>query len=268
MSDRDRALNEPTQPALSDLFAEYLRQQIARQAAGLASADNTGEVVLFEAATAQPVDASLAWRAATAVAGYLQPASPGPTQSWKAPADWGALVSAQEPAVALAFSFGNYPQRVRDLHAILHVSELTALLPAEAGSATLSPGKGQVPEASERGFPQALLTVGVLRLARHFDEAGELLKCLHASTPASWQAAWANEEAALAWHRGQVHEAAALWQKQPLSVPVLFNRGMAALFLGKAAEARPWLSKAVDQLSGEDGWHHLGRLYLTLAEMH
>jgi tetratricopeptide (TPR) repeat protein len=112
-----------------------------------------------------------------------------------------------------------------------------------------------------------LLSVGVLRLARQFDEAGELLKRLQASTPADWQAAWANEKAALAWHRGQVQEASALWQKQPLSIPVLFNRGMAALFLGNAADARPLLSKAVDQLSGEDGWHHLGRLYLTLAEM-
>ena len=267
MSHRDRVLNEPTQPALSDLFAGYLRQQTARQAAGLASADNTGEVVLFEAATRQPVDAPLAWSAATAVARYLQPA--GKTPTWKVPPEWVALVNAQEPVAALAFSFGNYPQLVRDLQAILHARELTALLPAEAGSAgSVSPGKGGAAEASEPGFSQALLTVGVLRLARHFDEAGKLLKRLQASTPASWQAAWANEEAALAWHRGKVYEASALWQKQPLSVPVLFNRGMAALFLGRAAEARPLLSKAVDQLSGEDGWHHLGRLYLTLAEMH
>jgi hypothetical protein len=267
MSQPDRALNEPTQPALSNLFAEYLRQQVARQAAGLARADNTGEVVPFEAATAQPVDASLAWSAATAVAQYLQPAST--TRTWKVPPEWAALVSAQEPAVALAFSFGNYPQLVRDLHALLHVSELTALLPTGAGSAaSISLGKSGGGEASELAFPQALFTLGIMRLARHFDEAEALLKRLHASTPANWQAAWANEEAALAWHRGQVHEAATLWQKQPLSVPVLFNRGMAALFLGKAAEACPLLSKAVDQLSGEDGWHHLGRLYLTLAEMH
>jgi hypothetical protein len=42
---------------------------------------------------------------------------------------------------------------------------------------------------------------------------------------------------------------------------------MAALFLGRAAEARSPLSRAVSQLSDENGWHHLGKLYLALAEM-
>ena len=50
-------------------------------------------------------------------------------------------------------------------------------------------------------------------------------------------------------------------------IMVLFNRGMAALFLNRAKEARPLLSQAVEQLSEDDGWHHLGRLYLALAEM-
>jgi hypothetical protein len=49
-------------------------------------------------------------------------------------------------------------------------------------------------------------------------------------------------------------------------VPVLFNRGMAALFLGDAAEARTCLNQAVQQLPEESAWHHLGRLYLALAE--
>ena len=90
----------------------------------------------------------------------------------------------------------------------------------------------------------------------------------HATTaPADWKAAWANEEAALAWHRGRTQEAASLWQKQAPSIPVLFNRGMAALFLGKPKEARPLLTKAVNQLSEKDGWHHLGHIYLALAEM-
>jgi hypothetical protein len=48
---------------------------------------------------------------------------------------------------------------------------------------------------------------------------------------------------------------------------VLFNRGMAALFLGQPAKARNWLARAADQLPETSGWHHLGRLYLALAEM-
>ena len=47
---------------------------------------------------------------------------------------------------------------------------------------------------------------------------------------------------------------------------MLFNRGMASLFLGKFADARAALSEAVKQLPEGDGWHHLGRLYLTLAQ--
>ncbi|HMC64247.1 MAG TPA: hypothetical protein VKI65_04850, partial [Gemmataceae bacterium] len=49
--------------------------------------------------------------------------------------------------------------------------------------------------------------------------------------------------------------------------PVLFNQGMAALFLGRSAEAHSPLSRAVSQLSDENGWHHLGKLYVALAEM-
>ncbi len=88
-----------------------------------------------------------------------------------------------------------------------------------------------------------------------------------AAVPAAWQAAWANEEAALAWHRGRPEEAAALWQEQPESLPVLFNRGMAALFLGRPGEARAPLSAAIARLPEDSGWHHLACLYLALAEM-
>src|SRR5262249_4088926 len=126
--------------------------------------------------------------------------------------------------------------------------------------------KWAVASAQEHHYPQVLLAAGVLRLAQQYDAAAELLRHHQATAPAPWQAAWANEEAALAWHRGQPHEAATLWQKQAASIPVLFNRGMSALFLGKAAEARALLSKAVEQLPEADGWYHLGCLYLTLAE--
>ena len=112
-----------------------------------------------------------------------------------------------------------------------------------------------------------LLAAGILRLGRQFDDAAELLGRHQASTPADWQAARANEEGALAWHRGEVEEAVTLWQQQPPSAPVLFNRGMAALFLGKPAEARPLLAEAVAQLSEQSGWHHLGHLYLALADL-
>jgi hypothetical protein len=120
--------------------------------------------------------------------------------------------------------------------------------------------------ARAKDYPQALLAVGVLRLAREFDAAGELLRGLK-TVPAAWRAAQANEEAALAWHRGDAQAAADSWRTQSESVPVLFNRGMAALFLGQPAEARAPLGKAAAQLPDDGAWHHLARLYLALAEM-
>ena len=95
-----------------------------------------------------------------------------------------------------------------------------------------------------------------------FDEAADLLK---GAPPAEWRAVHANEEAALAWHRGRADEAAALWQKQPESVPVLFNRGMAALFLGDAVTAHEALTRTAAALPETGAWHHLSRLYLALA---
>ena len=89
-----------------------------------------------------------------------------------------------------------------------------------------------------------------------------MLRC---KPPAEWRAAHANEEAALAWHRGRADEAAALWQKQSESVPVLFNRGMAALFLGDAVTAHEALTRAAAALPETGAWHHLARLYLALA---
>jgi hypothetical protein len=56
-----------------------------------------------------------------------------------------------------------------------------------------------------------------------------------------------------------------LWQAQEASVPVLFNRGMAALFLGRAAQAREPLTQAVAGLPETSAWHHLAQLYLALA---
>jgi tetratricopeptide (TPR) repeat protein len=265
MARPDKSPNRPVQPSLSDLFDRYLREQAGRRAAGLAGADTTSEVVLFEAVPTEPVDAELAWREAVAVGGWFYPDSK--TQECLIPPDWAAIVTSQEPVAALAFSFGNYPQLVRSLHTLLQATDLRSLLPKDASSPP-APTLREWASASarEQQYPHALLAVGALRLARQFDNATELLQRHRGTAPAAWQGAWANEAAALAWHRGQAQLAADLWKQQDSSVPVLFNRGMSALFLGKSAEARPLLAQAVDQLAEDDGWHHLGRLYLALAE--
>jgi tetratricopeptide (TPR) repeat protein len=116
----------------------------------------------------------------------------------------------------------------------------------------------------QRSGPPALLAAGALRLAGHFDQAEELLRS--ADVPADWREVRANEEAALDWHRGRAEEALARWQEQEERAPVLFNRGMAALFLGRTAPAREALTRAAAMLPETSAWHHLARLYLTLSQ--
>ena len=75
------------------------------------------------------------------------------------------------------------------------------------------------------------------------------MKTHEAVVPAAWRDAWANEQAAVLWHRGRYTKARTHWQSQTASVPVLFNRGMAALFCDEAVQAVAPLTAAVAELS-------------------
>src|SRR5262245_40874811 len=103
-------------PSLTDLFAQYLQDQVQAHACGLGYAEPAGEAVPHEAGPVQPVDPQLAYRDAVVAAGLLHP---GRQADFSVPADWPALVGQQEPAVALAFCLGNFPQLVRNLHLLL-----------------------------------------------------------------------------------------------------------------------------------------------------
>jgi tetratricopeptide (TPR) repeat protein len=256
----------PVQPSLATLMARYLQQQAEAHAAGLAAVDLTGEVLPYEAGPVQPIDARPAWEEAVAAIGLL---CPGVKKgSWQAPPQWPQLVATNEPATALAFSLGNFPQLVRNLFLLLQHKNLKELRPT-AGRPIAAPALVEWARevAQKKQYPQLLLAIGALRLARQFDQAADLLKAHEADVPAEWQNLLANEKAALAWHRGDAEEALRVWQAMPESVPVLFNRGMAALFLDRPADARAALSRAVAQLPDSSAWHHLGSLYLALAEM-
>jgi tetratricopeptide (TPR) repeat protein len=250
-----------TPPSVVELFRDYLRRQMTAQAAGLALADPDGQVVPHEAVPMQPADPRLAWENALAVVDHFATGASAPR--WEVPPDWPSLVAAQEPAIALAFCIGNFPQMMRNLQPLLAGGDLAALRQSVGRPVSVSPALLHWANKM-RGYPQLLLATGVLRLARRFDEASALLRSQR-DAPKSWQALRANEEAALAWHRGQAEEALALWQAQKASVPVLFNRGMAALFLGRPTEAQTALSQAIAQLPDTSAWHHLGHLYLALA---
>jgi tetratricopeptide (TPR) repeat protein len=252
--------NEPAaRPAtlsVAELFEQYLHRQINAHAQGLGYAEPTGDAVPHEAVPVQPVDPMLAWKDAVAVVRLLVPSA---QLKWKVPPEWPALVAQQEPAVALAFCLGNYPQLVRNLHPLL-TSEPAALRDISAHSASL-PGLVVLASQPHDG-PHRLLAAGLLRLAGQFEQSAALL----AETPADdWKSVHINELAALAWHRGEAEKALQMWQQAPDSAPVLFNRGMAALFLGRAGEAVESLRRAVELLPENSAWHHLGQLYLALA---
>ncbi|HEY7423905.1 MAG TPA: hypothetical protein VH682_06635 [Gemmataceae bacterium] len=250
-----------TPQSLADLFTRYLRRQMTAHTEGLGFADPDGQVVPHEAVPVQPIDPRLAWEDALAVVPHFPAGRTAPR--WEVPPDWPTLATGQEPAISLAFCIGNFPQMVRNLHPLLAGGDLTALRPAATRPTSAPPALLQWASGTH-SYPQLLLAAGVLRLTHRFEEAGELLKSARV-VPAAWQALRANEEAALAWHRGQPGEALTLWQAQKTSVPVLFNRGMAALFLGRPDEARPALHEAVARLPDTSAWHHLGHLYLALA---
>jgi hypothetical protein len=252
------------QPDLTTLLSGYLQRQADAHALGLHTAP-FGEVVPYDTGPVQPIDPRQAWTSAVAAADLFVPEAKATT--WKAPPCWPGLVATHEPTVALALSMGTFPQLVRDLHPLLQVADLTQLRPIATGPLSV-PGLAEwaAEMAKKKEFSQVLLSVGALRLARWFDQAAQLLKDNEAAVPAAWRPAWENEKAALAWQQGRGDEARKLWNNQPTSVPVLFNRGMAALFLGATAEAGGPLDQAVAQLPANGAWYHLGRLYLALAE--
>jgi hypothetical protein len=243
------------QPQLADLMARFLGRQSMAVASGMAAV-LPGDVEPHEAVPVQAVDPKQAWDEATAVLAHFGEK----VKSGKAPADWPALVSAQPSHTGLAFATGNFPQMVRDLVPLYRAAEALGELSNVDGPA--------VPVDSDTAatdFPNALLKLGTLRLARQWDAADVLIAAVADRVPAKWANAWANETAAVLWHRGTKAEAAKRWQAMPESVPVLFNRGMAALFTGRPADARADLRRAIEQLPESSGWHHLGRLYLALA---
>ena len=252
-----------SQPALSELLARFL----ARSASSELPGDSTGEVVPYEAVPAQPVEPRLAWTEAQAALRCFAPTLAPAGQSFAA--DWATLVAGHEPATAIAFCAGNFPQLVRDIHALLNATDLSKLHPAPGQAPAVGDGiAGWAAQLAQTQDPaNLLLAAGVCRLASHFDQADELLKQGEKKAPSEWKPAFLNEHAALAWHRGHCERADELWRKQAPTAPVLFNQGVAALFLNRAKDARSLLNQAVAQLSEDDGWHHLGRLYLALAEM-
>jgi hypothetical protein len=242
-------------PSLAELFSRYLQRQTTAQSLGLGFGEPGETAIPHDAVPVQPVDPQLAWNDAVAVLPIFHSNAKTPS----VPPDWAALVNGQAPAVSLAFALGNFPQMVRNLHPLL-TREFAPERPASYGPMDTEGLQAWAGKAKE--YPDKLLAAGALRLARQFEKAAQMLK---PEAPALWRDAQANERAALDWHRGEQEQAMAKWQAQPESVPVLFNRGMSALFLDRPKEARASLTAAVAGLPKKTAWHHLACLYLAMA---
>ena len=252
------------QPKLDDLLAKFLNKHAQAMNVGLATFDPAAEVTPYDAGPVQPIDPKPAWEEAVAVLKYYHP---NDAQTQAAPPQWPALVSAHEPAVALAFCAGNFPQLVRNLHLILQKPNLTDLRPQPGRPVEAPALLDWVEKVRTQGqILQVIQAVGALRLAKQFAKANEMIATFDDKIPSDWQGAWSNEKAALLWHQGKAEAARDLWQAMPPSTPVLFNRGMAELFLGNKVNAYSALTEGVAQLPEASAWHHLGRLYLTLAK--
>ena len=254
--------HETTQPDLTELLARYLQRQADAQAVGIATFD--GEVTPYEVGPAQPLDPKLAWDEGIAVLPFYEAAA---SQPRKAPPHWSHLVANHESIVAIAFAAGNFPQLMRNFHAILSQPNLAEMRPSAGRSSTSDLSTWTSDVARTKQFPHMLLALGTLRLARQFDAADAFLRAHDAEVPAAWRAGWENEKAAIAWHAGRHDDARKIWDALEPTVPVLFNRGMAALFAGETSLAKQHLSTALAKLPTSSAWHHLGRLYVTLADL-
>src|SRR5438309_2103234 len=159
-------------PALSELMARFLERHGSVPSM---AAQPSGEVVPYEAVPAQPVEPRLAWSEAHVALRCFSPKMPSVGQQFTA--DWSTLVTSQEPATAIAFCAGNFPQLVRDVHTLLSARDLSNL-----SSAPGQPHRGDAITSWAAQFaqtkqgPDVLLAAGVCRLGRHFDQAEEYLK--------------------------------------------------------------------------------------------
>ena len=249
------------QPRISDLTARLLGHTV--DAETLASAaDAFGEVQPHEVSVGFRADPRVAWKESLEVLDAFGL----PVPQISVPADWGALVVKHDNLFALPFALANYPQRVRELGTLQQAKELSSLLGETNESSSASSGltkwAARLTENTD--------AINMLVAAANFRAAGDHERAeqsLPKRIPAELQIVLGNERAALLWHKGDYAAADAAWAKLPDTVPVRFNRGMAALFLGRPAEAVAHLRAAIDALPDASAWHHLANLYCTLAEM-
>jgi hypothetical protein len=250
---RPTASNPSAQPTIDALMVRFL----ANRSDAAASAVETGEseVEPYEVAAGFRVDPRAAWLDATA---QITTGGNAPPPAVQPPTEWATLVAQPAAAFAVPMAPGHFPQRVKDLQPLLTKFDPNELRPS--GSQGATPGfAGLRNWIAKHGSKNPTVAAGIARTLGDFDTADALL----ADTTGT-----ENDRAAVLWARGRCAEAHAAWNALTESPAVLFNRGMAKLFLGQMSDARAELQRAVDAIPETSGWNALARLYLAVAEMH
>lgn len=249
---------------LDQLFVQFLR---SRAAQGMVAADS-GEVEPFQSVPLQITDPATAFREATEAAGYFSGVDKNAWQSLAAPPDWPALVR-QQSVVAIPFCLANFPHMLCEVTPLLRTDKLSTLssIPGRTAIPTdfLPWGKAMIRSSK---LNEGLFASAALRVAGDFASARQLLDNVREKAPADWAGLLLNEEAALAWHSGDIDRAQMLWDNHPEkdNAALLFNRGIARLFKDKRDDAAPLFESAAHALPQSSSWHHLARLYLTVAQ--
>lgn len=256
-----RSLENPFgQPSLEDLMVRFLANR--SDASAGAVEQHEGDVEPYEVAAGFRVDPRAAWTDANDTLTAARPEhAKGTTTLSALPTEWATLVAQPSAAFAVAMAAGNFPQRVKDLQPLLTKFEPKSLRPSGAQSPAAG-FAGLRSWAAKQAKSNPLMAAGIARALGDFDTAEQYLGAAEPSAERE------NERAALLWHRGECEKALAVWNALAETPAVLFNRGMALLFLGKLPEARAALAKAVAVLPENHGWNSLARLYQTLAEIH
>ncbi|MFM8270800.1 MAG: hypothetical protein ACKODX_00475 [Gemmata sp.] len=245
---RPNATTPSNHPSIEALMTRFL----ANRSDASAVEPGESEVEPYEVAAGFRVDPRAAWLDATS---HLTTATAGTVPL---PPEWATLVGQPSSAFALPMAAGHFPQRVKDLQPLLTRFKPDELRPA--GTLGPLPGFASLRAwLAKNGSAHPRVAAGLARTLGDFDTAAGLLAGVSGA---------ANELAALNWQTGACAEALATWDALPESPAVHFNRGMARLFLGRTAEARDPLQKAVDAIPETSGWHALARLYLAVAEVH
>ena len=252
------------QPTIAELTSQVISW--GEDAEMLVTASEAlGQVEPHEMIVGLRTDPRTAWSQAMEALGV----DAGELKGMALPGEWGRLIVRQESVAALPFAIGNYPQRVRELGALIQAGDLRSLLTARTTTEETPKSLGDWcrKQAESGELPQALVAASMHRVSGDLSRAEAALASLSKVAKFEWTTTIENERAALMWEAGNHSEARRLWESLPDTNPVMFNRGMAALFLGEAKAAIPQFRKLADQLPETSAWHHLASLYLALAEM-